>query len=341
MSKPMANIKDVAKLAGVSTATVSRTLSSPDTVAEATRERVMQAIRACGYVTNALASNFRRRRSQNVVVLVPNIGNAFFAKIIQGIEVVAIESGYRILLGDTQQSSERERAYCELFYQRQVDGVISLGRNIPFEYDRRRKTPDPKWPPIVMVSEYEGAVSLPKVGIDNQLAAREMVQHLLQLGHCDIGYIDGPEDSPLSWQRLAGYRQALGEAGIPVRETLIRRGDFTLGSGHAAAQHLLARRNRPTALFCANDEMAIGAMNTARSLGLNIPDDLSVAGFDDIEFAAFCYPPLTTVHQPRGLIGGTAMTLMLDLLGDDAVADAPVVLPHELIIRNSTAAPPR
>lgn len=341
MSKSMANIKDVAKLAGVSTATVSRTLSSPDTVAEATRERVMQAIRESGYVTNALASNFRRRRSQNVVVLVPNIGNPFFSKIIQGIEVAAIESGYRILLGDTQQSGERERAYCELFYQRQVDGVISLGRSIPLEYDRRRKTPDPKWPPIVMVSEYDGAVSLPKVGIDNRLAAREMVQHLLQLGHRDIGYIDGPEDSPLSWQRLAGYQQALRDNGIAVREALICRGDFSLAGGYASAQHLLARKHRPTALFCANDETAIGAMNAARGLGLCIPDDLSVAGFDDIEFSAFCYPPLTTVHQPRGLIGGRAMQLMLDMLAGETVVSKPVVLPHELIVRSSTAAPAR
>lgn len=337
----MPNIKDVARLAGVSTATVSRTLSAPDSVAESTRERVRQAIKNSGYVANALASNFRRRRSQNVLVLVPNIGNHFFAKIIQGIETSAIESGYRILLGDTQQNPERERAYCELFYQRQVDGVISLGRTIPFEYDRRRKTPDPQWPPIIMVSEYDGAVSLPKVTIDHRCAATEMVQHLVELGHRDIAYIDGPEDSPLSWQRLAGYHQALANAGIPVREALICRGDFTLASGYSAGQHLLARKNRPTALFCANDEMAIGAMNVARNLGLTIPDDLSVAGFDDIEFAAFSFPPLTTVHQPRGLIGGTAMQLMLEMLKGEAVGNKVVVLSHELIIRGTTAEPAR
>lgn len=335
----MVNIKDVAKLAGVSTATVSRTLSSPDSVAESTRERVLQAVKKSGYVTNALASNFRRRRSQNVVVLVPNIGNAFFAKIIQGIEVAAIESGYRILLGDTQQNLERERAYCELFYQRQADGVISLGRNVPFEYDRRRKAPDPQWPPIIMVCEYDGTVLLPKVTIDNERAAFEMVRHLLALGHRDIAYVDGPEDSPLSWQRLAGYIQALNSAGIPVRESLRWRGDFTLASGYVAGQHLLAQERRPTALFCANDEMAIGAMNAARSLGLSIPGDLSVAGFDDIEFASFCYPPLTTIHQPRGLMGGTAMELMLTMLRGSPVSNTSVVLPHELIVRGSTAAP--
>ena len=146
----MANIKDVAKLAGVSVATVSRTLDKPELVSAATREKVLRAVRECGYVANTLARNFRQRRSHTVLVLVPDIANPFFSSIIRGIESVALAAGYRVLLGDTQNEVARERAYSELVATRQADGLVCLGMNLPFATDGRRRSVDPAWPPVVM-----------------------------------------------------------------------------------------------------------------------------------------------------------------------------------------------
>ena len=334
----MVTIKEVARLAGVSTATVSRTLAAPDKVAEVTRERVMRAVRESGYVPNTLGRNFRQRRSNLVLVLVPDISNPFFSSIIRGIERVASEQRYRILLGDTQYNASRQRDYSELVTQRQADGIICLGMDIPFEYRRGRKSIDPAWPPFVMACEYDGQIPVPTVCIDNEAAAKAAVGELIALGHRDIAFINGPEASPICRDRLAGYRRALTEAGIAPRQVWWRHGDFSLASGHREMRHLLARKQRPSAVFCANDEMAIGAMRAAREAGLDLPRDLSVMGFDDIDVAAYAWPSLSTVRQPRDAIGVQAMRLMLDLLQGRMAPQERVILPHEIVLRESTAA---
>lgn len=325
-------------MAGVSIATVSRTLAEPDKVSEKTRKKVMEAVETSGYVANTLARNFRRRRSNMVVVLVPDIANPFFSNIIQGIERVASRHQYRILLGDTQGEQEREQAYADLVSQRQADGVICLGRNIPFRYRKGRKTLDPDWPPFAMACEYHGEIPVPTVCIDNVAAARDAVNHLLELGHQRIAYVNGPSESPLCEDRLQGYEQALKEAGLTVEPALIKQGDFTLASGYDCTATLLASANPPTALFCANDEMAIGAMQACHAAGLSLPGDMSVVGFDDIGFAAYTHPRLTTVHQPRNRIGEQVMTMMLAMLAGNTPADSRIVLPHELVVRESSAA---
>lgn len=336
----MVTIKDVAKLASVSIATVSRTLAQPEKVSEKTRERVMDAVEQTGYIANTLARNFRRRRSNTVVVLVPDIANPFFANIIQGIERVATRHQYRILLGDTQQDPERERAYADLVSQRQADGVICLGRNIPFSYRKGRKSIDPDWPPFVMACEYHGEIPVPTVCIDNVEAAREAVAHLLELGHRNIAFINGPEDSPLCQDRFAGYQRALKSAGLKTTKAWLRHGDFSLASGYRCMHSLLAEKTQPSALFCANDEMAMGAMQACREAGLDLPADMSVMGFDDIAFAAYTHPRLSSVHQPRNRIGEEVMRVMLGMLAGKAPTQARMVLPHELVIRDSSA-PPR
>lgn len=339
----MANIKDVAALAGVSIATVSRTLSNPEKVAESTRNRVMEAIEKSGYVANSLARNFRRRRSHMVVVLVPDISNSFFGHIIQGIEAVAGKHGYRILLGDTRNDPQQERIYAEMVQQKQADGIICLGRNIPFDYDKRRKTLDPEWPPFAMACEYHGEIPVPTVCIDNFKAAESAVNHLLELGHRRIALINGPSDSPLCEDRLLGYQQALATAKLKPQPTLMKAGDFSLDSGMLAMQQLLKLKQRPTAVFCTNDAMAIGAMQACRDAGLRLPGQMSIVGFDDIRFSAYTQPRLTTVHQPRTEIGKAVMNMMLGMLADDKdpVAVARIVLPHRLVVRESSVAPPK
>ena len=329
----MASIKDVAALAGVSTATVSRALSQPDKVTEKTRERVLKAVKASGYRMNTAARQFRRQRTETVLVVVPDIGNPFFSNIIQGIESFAQKNNYRVLLGETDQGGSESQSYANYMRQRHADGAILLTADsvenfIDESGDR----------PVVMACEYLPKCPCPTVRIDNAKAAEDAVVHLLNLGHKHIAYINGPPGSPLSRDRLKGYRRALKKAGVTPDKNLILTGDYGPESGYRCAQQLLALASPPTAIFTASDPMAIGVMRAAGESGYNIPGDLSLVGFDDIRFADFMTPGLTTVHQPRELIGSTAMAQLLQLLqGNEAVNDT--VLTHELVVRGSTAKP--
>ena len=333
----MVSIKDVADIAGVSVATVSRTLAKPEKVAPATREKVMEAVQASGYVANVLASNFRRRKSQTIIVLVPDIANPFYSRIIQEIELLARERRYQILLGETQQDLELEQAYGDLALQRMADGIISLGMHIPFRYRKSRKSPDPKWPPLVMACEYSGELAVPTIAIDNCKAAEDATQHLLDLGHRELAFIGGPRDFPLSIDRLKGFRAALSRAKIKPNKGFTLSGEFSLEFGAHAARTLLSQSKRPSAILCASDELAMGAMHAAHQLGLNVPGELSVIGFDDIEVAAYTNPPLTTVRQPMAELGRRAMKILLATLNNEPVPEARILLPHELIVRGSTA----
>jgi LacI family transcriptional regulator, repressor for deo operon, udp, cdd, tsx, nupC, and nupG len=333
----MSSIKDVARLAGVSTATVSRTLAEPDKVTEATRRKVQGAIERSGYVRNELARSFRMQSTQTILVLVPDIGNPFYSLIIQGLEEVAQQHRYRLLLGDTLNRPERELEYLQSVMQRQVDGVISLGHTLP----PVRKFRDGKTVPLVMACEYLHDASVASVSIDNIAAAALATRHLLEQGHRRIAFINGPAYTPLSKDRLRGYRAALKEAGQLYEKALVLRGDFSLASGESAAQELLAARRKFTAIFAANDAMGIGAIKVLRAHGLDVPGDVSVMGFDDIEFAQYVEPPLSTIHQPRRDIGRAAMARMIALLSGVGAPAAPIVLEHELVVRGSTARPRR
>jgi LacI family repressor for deo operon, udp, cdd, tsx, nupC, and nupG len=328
----MSSIKDVARLAGVSIATVSRTLAEPEKVAEATRKKVQSAIRRSGYVRNELARSFRMQSTQTILVLVPDIGNPFYSLIIQGLEDVAQKHGYRLLLGDTQNRVERETEYLQSVMQRQVDGVISLGHTLPPLLQFKDGRPVP----LVMACEYLHDASVASVAIDNVAAAILATQHLLEFGHRSIAFINGPTQTPLSKDRLRGYREALKGAGIAFDKALVVRGDFSLASGERAAAALLDGGARCSAIFAANDAMGIGAIRTLRARGLVVPRDISVVGFDDIEFAQYVEPPLTTIHQPRREIGRATMARMIAKLG--AAGDGPgqVVLDHELVVRGSS-----
>lgn len=334
----MVSIKDVAKLAAVSTATVSRALAEPGKVSVGTRDKVMAAVEASGYVANSLARNFRRRKTHSVVVLVPDITNTFFAGVIQGIEWIAHKNGYQVLLGDTQFNPEGEKAYAAMVSQRQADGVISLGGNIPFAYQSGRRTVDPAWPPFAMACEYQSVIPVPTVCIDNISAAFDATSHLTALGHTKVAYINGPASSPLCKDRLQGYRLAMKKAGVTNTRAWVVEGDFSLASGREMMAALLTKPERPSAVFAANDEMAIGAMAAIKAAGLTIPGDISVIGFDDIRFAEFTDPPLTTISQPTHEIGKQVMSLMLAMLDNKAPLQQRIELPHRLVTRASTQA---
>ena len=334
----MSSIRDVSRFAGVSVATVSRALRNPEKVADATRARVLEAVRAVDYRPNMMARNFRSRQAFAIVVLAPDIANPFFARVVRGIEQVAQKGGYAVLLGDTQGRPEREAEYLNLVRSRQADGVIQLSARIdPVALSRLWS--DGATPAIVNACECAETGFCPRIRIDNAAAARTMTEHLIGLGHRSIGVVTGPPASPLTRDRLAGHREALAAAGLAYDPALTVEGDFSLQSGFDAAGRFLEAAHRPTAIFCFNDEMAIGAIRGLRVAGLRTPRDMSVAGFDDIDFARFADPPLTTVAQPMEELGRAAMALLLEILGGGRPSSETRILPTALVVRDSAAPP--
>jgi LacI family repressor for deo operon, udp, cdd, tsx, nupC, and nupG len=334
----VANIRDIARLAGVSTATVSRTLARPQVVAPETRARVEAAVARLQYAPNALARGLRRQKSGNIVVVVPDIQNPFFATVVQGIENVAHAHGYKVLLGESQNRLERLDSYWSMTERKEADGLILLGALVPTALGKAAAAGQVPSVPAVMACEYLTGLRAPNVRIDNAAAAAGAIEHLVALGHARIAVIAGPAANPLVKDRLKGARQALAGHGLPLAPDAVARGDFSVESGYLAMQKLLD--GKWTAIACHNDEMAIGAIRALREAGRRVPQDVSVVGFDDIRFAQFADPPLTTVRQPQREIGETAMRLVIDLFAGRQAASQ-VVLPYELVVRESTRAPHR
>jgi LacI family repressor for deo operon, udp, cdd, tsx, nupC, and nupG len=336
------NIYEVAKRAGVSTATVSRVLSQPNVVAPATRRRVMQAVERLGYEPNSTAQNLRTLRTSKLLVTVPDLSNPFFSLILQGIEDAAQREGYAVLVGDTQHDEKREERYALMLKRKEADGLIFLGHRMPAEAASYIRASAPRCAPVVNGCEFSPSLGVPSVHIDNAKAAYQAMDHLYGLGHRRIGIVTGPLVSPLSRDRLRGAT-ARAKKEKAEREFIVMHGDFSIESGAAAAERLLGRGEPPTAIFCFNDEMAMGVMEVARAKRVRIPQQLSVVGFDDIRFARHMDPPLTTVAQPMRQIGEGTVRLLLGILagGHDAETPESVTLPHKLVIRSSTAPPPR
>lgn len=323
-------IGDVARLAGVSTATVSRALSNPGIVSAETRAAVMAAVESSGYRLNHAARNLRHRRTGGIVALVPNLANPFFSQILSGIASVLGPAGYNLLIADTRTAgAETLLDYAE---PSRADGLIALDGSLPAGALAGR--------PVVQACEWVPGLDAPRVKIDNRAAAGMAVNHLVDLGHRRIGHVAGPRGNVLTEARLGGVRDALSARGLPFPDEALYSGDFTLDSGRAAAAVWLGqpRSLRPTAIFLASDEMACGFVGEIRRHGLSVPGDVSVAGFDDIEMIAHIAPPMTTIRQPRTALGRVAAERLLALLaGKDAAADRDTLLPVDLVIRASTA----
>jgi LacI family repressor for deo operon, udp, cdd, tsx, nupC, and nupG len=335
----MATIYEVAKRAGVSTATVSRVMSGQkNSVSPATRRRVLRAVEQLGYLPNAAARNLRTLATRKILVTVPDLSNPFFSLILQGIEDAAQREGYAVLVGDTQHDAEREDRYAQMLRRKEADGLIFLGHRLPPEAEHLVAALAPKTAPVVNGCEFSSQLGVPSVHIDNAKAAEEVMDYLYKLGHRRIGVISGPLLSPLSRDRLRGAVSRARAEGAEDRLTTVN-GDFSIASGVTGAERLLQAKTPPTAIFCFNDEMAMGVIETARRRGLKLPEQLSVVGFDDIRFARHVDPPLTTVAQPMRDIGEGCVRLLLEILRGQAVDPVSVTLPHELTIRGSTAPP--
>ncbi|MEO0365577.1 MAG: LacI family DNA-binding transcriptional regulator [Pseudomonadota bacterium] len=335
------SIKEVARLAGVSTATVSRCVNNPEKVTEKTRVKVQQAIRTTGYSPNTLAQSFRRGRTNMIMVVLPSVGDPFFSRVMRGIRKAAKAKGYSIVIEETQLNTMTADEIGAMLVSKQMDGMLLLASLSPFGTEIL-STHSQRRLPIVVGCETVAPelAEFSSVHIDNVAAAIEATQFLLDKGHSRVGMITGQAASLLTKDRELGYRKAMDDAGIEVQQGWIVNGELSIDGARSAMRALLDQRPAPTAVFCANDEMAIGALHEAKLAGLLVPDDLSIIGFDDMRYAEVSDPPLTTIGQPAEAIGERAIYRLCSEIENGRPASSQnEILPHQLVVRQSVAAP--
>jgi LacI family transcriptional regulator, galactose operon repressor len=326
-------IYDVARLAGVSTATVSRALNGTGQIAPATRAAIDAAVQQLGYHPNTAARSLVTRSTQTIALLLPDITNPFYAALMSGIQEQALEAGHTMLLCTTEGDAEREEQYLSLLRAKQVDGVLVDGLVLPPERIARF-TRDGL--PIVCLDRDIDSTAVPLVQVDNRLGARMATEHLVSLGHTRIAHVAGAPELGISEERTQGYRDALSAAGIEPDPELVAVGSFLEEGGYEAMRSLLEATD-VSAVFAANDLSAIGVMSAIAESGRSVPGDVSVVGFDDVRLSRFTIPALTTVHQPAIEIARLATQLLLDLAGGREVSRLRHLLEPTLVVRASTA----
>jgi LacI family transcriptional regulator, repressor for deo operon, udp, cdd, tsx, nupC, and nupG len=327
-------IADVARLAGVSTATVSRVLADPNKVRQKTRDLVTEAVRRSGYTPNSVARNLRKRRTMTALVVVPNLANPVFAQILRGIDDELTRSGYGLVIGNLDNCAEREARYVELTLSRQVDGIILMNGRIP---ESNKRTMREAGLPMVAMCAAIHEERIPNVVVQDCEASRAAVEYLVRLGHRRLGYIAGPPPNVIAAERLAGFLEGIAMAGLSERDFVCWEGRFVFSAGVAAAEAFLRLRNRPTGIYASCDESAIGFIKVVRAAGIRVPEDVSVIGFDGIEFADYVEPTLTTFRQPLHDLGRKGADVLLKMIRQEMnPEDWNVRLPLTLLERDTT-----
>lgn len=334
----MATMKDVALRAGVSTATVSRTLAAAGPgVSHATRERVLEAVRELGYHPNHLPRNLRQRSSRIFGLVISDIGNPFFTAIARGCEDTAHKHGYRLVLSNTDEDAAREASSLELMAAERAAGVVLASTDLATDPVRRLLTIGI---PVVALDRRIHGLDVDTVTVANEMAAYEAVRHLIELGHERIAMIGGPDSVSSVRERIDGCRRALRSEHLDLGDDLLRRGNLRETGGYRMALELLSLPQPPTAIFSANNLTTIGILRAFRERGVAIPTDVSVIGFDDLPTGELVDPPLTVCVQPTYELGARAAELLLRRVENPGAPVQEVVLPATLVIRRSTAAPP-
>lgn len=324
-------IRDVSERAKVSISTVSRVLNGTVPVAEQTRQRVLQAVKELDYRPNVFARSLVTNRSGGIGVIVNEMSSPFYGAMVRGVEQVFEPADMHLLVASGKAAADRERKAIDLLLSRRVDALIVHLEALPDEEVLELLDADL---PVVLVGRRIAEAGSRSIFIDNEYGGMLAVRYLTGNGHRTIGHLSGPLSFPDSRARLMGYRQALAEAGIPFDDTLVIESDWLEAGGYQATMRLLRRRPDLTAIFAANDQMAIGAYQALRASGRDIPDDVSVVGFDDVVFSRYLFPTLTTVRQPLLEMGEAAARYVLSALeGEEAeVTDQ---FEAELTIRQS------
>lgn len=324
-------IHDVAARSGVSEATVSRVLNEHPAVRPQTRDRVLTAVRELKFVPNAIAKGLRMKRTGIVGVIVPDISSLFFLDIIKGLENTFDLNDYRVAICDSQNQLKKERDNTRWLVDGSVDGLILLR---PMMDDQTLRELADLGYPIGVFGRIVDHPVVTSVAIENRVAGRRVAEHLIGHGHKRIGIVLGTEGVQDSEERFQGFQDALRQHGLELVPELVERGGFTEEGGARAFQAMLDRHSVPTAVFAANDEMAVGVMQVAQAAGIRVPEDLAVVGFDNIRLARVVTPALTTLNQPKLDAGFRLGQNMLNRLGGTADSEQ-IVLPGDLLVRRS------
>lgn len=325
-------IKDVAKAANVSVATVSRILNGLEGYSKETKEKVLSVVEELGYQRNAIARGLVMKNTHTIGVLLPSVSTVFHAEILNGIEDVAHKNNYSVLVCNTGISGSRTSDYLRVLGERQVDGIIITSINVTEE---QYKVLEALKIPYILVSSMSYKFQMPYVKVDDQQAAYTAVQYLIEKGHKDIAMISGSEIDPVAGRpRLNGYMNALQDYGLQVNSKFIKYGDFSYESGIACMEELLHEKEKFTAVFAASDDMAVGAMAAASRNGIVVPDDLSVVGYDNTRVAEMAIPPLTAVAQPLYEMGQKTLERLLIMMNTGEKLES-IILPHKLVERDT------
>jgi LacI family transcriptional regulator len=333
--QPPVNLVQVAQRAKVATSTVSRTINQTGKISAATQEHVRKVMREMGYKPNRVARRLRTSEGKCHLLglIIPNIQNPFFADLARGVEDVAYKNNFAVLLCNYDEDFKKQQFYLDVMQAESVDGMILSPLH---ESDKAIARIVAAGFSVVCVDRSIAGTAVDKVVVDNQRGALAAVSHLLEKGHRRIGIISGPIDSSTGRERLAGYKAALAQAGVALEPALIMHGDYREESGRRLTEALLSRRSPPTALFVANNQMLIGAIETIAAHSLRIPRDIAVVGFDDLPLAAVFTPPLTIVRQPAYEVGRSAAELLLKRIEEPQRATVSIQLLPELVIRKSS-----
>src|SRR3989440_9518225 len=332
----MSSIKDVAREAGVSTATVSHVINKTRFVSEEVRARVLEAVGRCGYYPNAHARSLASGRTHILGLVVSDISNPFFPELVKSIEAAAFERGYDVMLSNTNYDPERTSNYVRRFIERKLSGVVIMTSELDMalidELARREVS-------VVFLDLGQPGVHMSNLRVNYEAGIEEAIGHLVSLGHAEISFIGGPAHLRSAARRHEAFCNSMRRH-LPGARAAVHRGDFRLEGGRRAACEMLADREMPTAVVAANDMMALGAMVEFRAAGLSIPRDISVVGFDDIAFAALAEPRLTTVCLPRMELGRRAVEALMMTIEHPDQRGVEINIPTYLVIRGSTAPAP-
>jgi LacI family transcriptional regulator len=334
----MATIKDIAKLAGVSVTTVSRALNGYDDVNEETRKKIKQVASELSYSPNAVARSLVSKKTRTIGLIISDINragakDAFAYEVLCGINDRTGDLNYDLLLFSTNPSKQMEKSYTALCKERNVEGAILSGLRLDDPY--LQEVIEQNSFPCVLIDIPKTGENVAHITSDSRLGASMAVRHLLENGHRSIAMINGHDQAFVSRERLEGYRDALSQFGLPTDSTPVYDGKFSEDGGAEAMYQILLRHPEVTAVFCASDLMALGAMRSLEKLGRKVPEDISIVGFDDINIASYCSPKLTTVRQDKYELGYQAAQLLIDML-DDRTDNRKILLSNQLIVREST-----
>ncbi|AGI69645.1 LacI- family transcriptional regulator [Octadecabacter antarcticus 307] len=340
MALKTSTLQDVARVAGVSTATVSRTLSNPNVVSESTKIRVSDAVRETGYRINRAARNLRTRRSHSVLVLLPDLANPFFSTILEGISRHLSSKRYSMLIASTKQVHDSGERLIDYLDDARADGMIILDGGLSPDVVASLENA-PQAGRILFACEWVDAADFPSVRSENRRGTRAAVNHLYSLGHRKIAHVTGPEGNVLMHTRKDAFVAEIAALKLDLKPDWIIAGDFSLAAGCSAAKVWITMNDRPTAVFCASDQLAMGFIAELVRHNFKVPDDVSVMGFDDIDLAEQFIPPLTSIRQDRHLIGETAATMLMERIesSDGIGKEHAAVVPVSLVIRGSTSPP--